>query len=75
MDETLIKLVSQGTGLGEEKTKEILDQWILSTGKSPQNLSLEDFREVLIDLMQNLFAEGADGENAFIQLTRLNAQQ
>ena len=75
MEETLIKLVSQGTGLSEEKTKDILNQWIIDSGKSPQNLSSEDFREVLIDIMQNLFTEVADGENPFIQLSSSNAQR
>ena len=70
MDETLIKHVADGTGLPKEKVIEILDQWILETGKSPQNISLEDFREVLVHIMQNIFAEVASGENDFIQLSR-----
>ncbi len=70
MDDTLIKQVAQGMGLGEDRIKEILDKWIQDTGRSPQDLSLEDFREVLVELMQSLFLEVASGENSFIQTSR-----
>ena len=70
MDETLIKQVAQGLGLTEEKVETILSDWIQETGKSPQSLSLEDFREVLVEIMQKLFTEVSDGENDFIQLSR-----
>ncbi len=70
MDDTLIKQVALGTGLSEEKIKEVIDKWILQTGRSPQNISSEDFREVLVELVQNLFSEVAAGDNKFIQTCR-----
>ncbi len=70
MDETLIKAVAQGTGLEQDRIKEILNQWIVDSGRSPQNLSIEDLREVLVELMQSLFTEVASGENKFIQTSR-----
>ena len=68
MDETLIQCVAQGTGLSKDKVEEIIKQWVMESGKSPQDLKLEDLREVLVGLVQNLFAEVASGENDFIQL-------
>ena len=70
MDETLIKQVAESTGLGTDKVETILKEWIQSTGKSPQNLGLEDFREVLVEILQNLFSEVASGENQFIRISR-----
>lgn len=70
MDETLIQAVAQGTGLPENKIEEILKQWVLDSGKSPQDLALEDLREVLVQVMQRVFADAIDGKNPFIQISR-----
>ncbi len=70
MEETLIKQVAQGTGLEPEKVKAILSEWVQETGKSPQDINLEDFREVLVEIMQKIFTEVASGENPFIQMRR-----
>jgi hypothetical protein len=70
MDETLIKQVAQGTGLSEDRIKDFIDKWVIETGRSPQNLSFEDFRAVLVELIQDLFSEVADGKNAFIRTSR-----
>ena len=70
MDETLIQCVAQGTGLPKDKVEEVIKNWIIESGKSPQDIKLEDLREVLVGLIQNLFAEVASGENEFIQLSR-----
>lgn len=67
MDETLIKQVALGTGLSEDRIIEIINKWVQETGRSPQNLSLEDFREVLVEMIQSLFLEVAQGDNRFIQ--------
>lgn len=70
MDETLIREVAKGIGMEEYKVETILKKWVLKSGRSPQDLSLEDLREVLVQVMQDLFTEVASGENPFIQLSR-----
>ena len=70
MDETLITQLCEGTGLPKDIVEKQLKEWVLESGKSPQDLTLEDMREVLIKVMQDLFTEVASGENPFIQLSR-----
>ena len=69
MDEALIAQVAQGTGLSGDKVESIIKKWVMDSGKSPQELSLEDLREVLVGVLQHLFAEVVDGENPFISLS------
>lgn len=69
MEETLIKSLSQATGLEASKIESILKQWIMDQGRSPQSLSLEDLREVLVPILQDLFSEVADGHNPYISLS------
>lgn len=69
MDETLIKHVAELTGLGNDKVREILKKWVLENGRSPQNLSLDDLRPILVSMIQNVFAEVVDGENEYIKLS------
>lgn len=69
MDETVIDQIIQATGLPQEQVKEQLHKWVLATGKSPQSLSLEDLREVLIYFLQDLFCEVKSGQNDFIKLS------
>lgn len=70
MDETLIKQLASALNLQEDSVEKIVKQWVMEYGKSPQDLSLEDFREVLVHLLQDLFTKVAAGENKFIQLSR-----
>jgi hypothetical protein len=70
MDETLIEAVANETGLNQDTVESIIKKWVLESGKSPQDLRLEDFREVLVKMVQDLFTEVASGENEFIQVSR-----
>ena len=69
MDETLVNQVAMHTGLDQDQVHKILKNWIMETGKSPQDLGLEDFREVLVHILQNLFQEIADGENKYVKVS------
>jgi len=69
MDETLIEQVALGTGLQAVQVREILKNWIIETGRSPQDLKLEDLREALVCILQKVFTEVASGENEFISLS------
>lgn len=70
MDETLINQVSLLTGLSREKVETIMKNWVMESGKSPQDLRLEDLREVLVGIVQGLFQEVAQGENEYITLSQ-----
>ncbi len=69
MDETLIKQVAMQTGLNQEQVQKILKNWVMDTGRSPQDLGLEDLREVLVHILQNLFQEIAEGENKYVKVS------
>lgn len=69
MDETLLESVALATGLPKQKVLDQLKEWVLASGKSPQDLSLEDLREVLVPLLQKVFCEVAQGENEYIKLS------
>lgn len=75
MDETLIQKVSESLGLPQEKVEKSLKQWILQSGRSPQDMTLEDLREVLVWLVQDVFTEVANDQNPFIRLQRSVSQQ
>ena len=68
MDETLKKAVVSATGIDSNKVEEIMKQWVLEQGRSPQSLGLEDLREVLVHILQDLFREVAEGRNPYISL-------
>lgn len=69
MDETLIKAVCENTGLSSERVQQIIKGWVMETGRSPQGLSLEDLREVLVVVVQNLFTEVLSGDHEFLSLS------
>ncbi len=69
MDETLINQVAMQTGLNQEQVQKILKSWVMDTGRSPQDLGLEDLREVLVHILQNLFQEIAEGENKYVKVS------
>lgn len=69
MDETLINQVAKQTGLDQEQVQKVLKDWVMETGKSPQDIGLEDLREVLVHILQNLFQEIAEGENKYVKVS------
>ncbi len=69
MDETLLETVAQATGFPKDKVMEQLKVWLLEAGKDPNNPSLEDLREALIPILQDLFTEVAAGKNDYIKLS------
>ena len=69
MDETLVEQVVLGTGLSPDQVKKIIKSWVLETGRSPQGLKLEDLREVLVCVLQEVFAEVVSGKNKHISLS------
>ncbi len=66
MDETLINQVASHTGLKQDQVIKVIKSWVVETGRSPQDLSIEDLREVLVHVLQNLFHEILQGENKYI---------
>lgn len=68
MDETLIKQVAAHTGLENDQVIKIMKSWVIETGKSPHEISIEDLREVLVHVLQNLFQEILQGENKYIKV-------
>ena len=69
MDETLIKCVAEATGLSADRVDQIIKQWVMERGLSPSNLSMDQTREILVDILQTLFAEVAEGQNDFIKIS------
>lgn len=69
MDEAIVQKVVESTGLSTQRVSQILKEWVIETGKSPQDLSLEDFREVLVHILQNVFAQIAEGEHQYIKIS------
>ena len=70
MDETLLDTVIEATGLPQELLKPRLIEHVLTLGKNPASLTLEELREVIVPLLQDLFSEIADGDNQYITLGR-----
>ena len=70
MDEKLVDQVAQLTGLSEKKVSHVIQKWVVDSGRNPQELSLEDLREVLTHLIQDLFVEVSKGENQYITLAQ-----
>lgn len=68
MDETLLEKIAANTGLPKELVINEIKEWAWAEGKNPQTLSLEDFREIMVKLLQNLFNDVADGKNPHIKL-------
>ena len=75
MDETLIKCVAQEIGLPQPRVEEILKTWLLESGRTPQDIGIEELRKILADWVQNLFLQAASGENPFIQLSSPHISQ
>ena len=70
MDENLIKQVALLTGLPNSKVETVIKNWIVESGRSPQDIGLEDLKEVLISLVQGLFNDVAQGTNEYITLSQ-----
>ena len=69
MDETLLEIVAQATSLPKERVIQQLKAWLVDAGKNSQDPTLEDLREVLIPILQNLSNEVVAGENSHIKLS------
>ncbi len=69
MEEALLETVIKATGLPADQVRANLNSWIVQVGKSPKNLSIEDLREVLVHVLQNLFTEVLDEENPYIKIS------
>ena len=70
MEETLIETLVKATGCPRERVLEQLGNWLLKAGKNPKNPSLEDLREALIPILQELFTDVAAGKNSYIKLNK-----
>ncbi len=69
MDETLLETVAQATGFPKDKVMEQLKAWLVKAGKDPENPTLDDLREALVPVLQDLFTEVAAGKNDYIRLS------
>jgi hypothetical protein len=69
MEEALFFKIVQATGLPQTYVMFKLKELIIASGKNPQEITLEDLREAIVPLMQNIFSEVASGENEFIKLS------
>lgn len=69
MDETLLETVVQATGFPKEEVMKQLRSWLKEAGKNPDNPTLDDLREALASVLQDLFKEVAAGENDYISLS------
>ena len=69
MDETLLETVAQATGFPKDEVIKQLRSWLKEAGKNPENPTLDDLREALVFVLQDLFKEVADGKNDYISLS------
>ena len=69
MDETLLETVAQATGFPKDTVMEQLKAWLVKAGKDPEDPSLDDLREALASILQDLFTEVVAGENDYISLS------
>lgn len=65
MDETLIEKIATHSGLPKELVINEIKEWAWAEGKNPQTLTLEDFREIMVKLLQNVFSDIAAGKIPF----------
>ena len=69
MDETLLETVVHATGFPKDEMMEQLRSWLKEAGKNPENPTLDDLREALASVLQDLFREVAAGKNDYISLS------
>lgn len=62
MDETILEKIAANTGLPKDLVINEIKEWAWAEGKNPQTLTLEDFREIMVKLLQNIFSDIAEGE-------------
>ncbi len=60
MADSLFNTVIQATGLPEDSVEKELRTLIARHGKSPQDLTLDDLREILADYLQTIILESQD---------------
>lgn len=68
MEETLVIQVAKMTGLDKQIVKSLLHKWAMDKGVSPQDLTEDSIKEVMVSLVQDLFSEVSDGKNKYITL-------
>ena len=71
MEETkTFENLMDATGLPIEILREHLTAYLIEGGHSPRNLGLDDIRDIVTNMLQDLFLEIKDDNNPFIQLQR-----
>jgi len=68
MEETLLETVIRATGLPSDEVRKKLNLWLVQAGKNPKNLNIEDLREALVHVLQDLFTEVYDEKNPYIKI-------
>ncbi|MCB0377638.1 MAG: hypothetical protein KDD33_04035 [Bdellovibrionales bacterium] len=69
MDETKIKEIIEATGLPSQLIQNLISERALLRGISPRELTLEDFKEVLVQLLQDVFTDIKDGRDQRIKIS------
>jgi|GEM_PF-6437729 len=71
MDETnnVLEDIINATGLPEDLVSTSLKAYILESGKSPQNMSMDEVRDILVNLLQDVFLDIKDGAHPDIGYT------
>lgn len=64
MEGSPLKQVVQLSGMPEDQIEPWFAAQIESRGKNPYDLSLDDLREVLADILQDLIIETSDEQSA-----------
>lgn len=57
---SLFNTVIQATGLPEDSVEKELRMLVARHGKSPQDLTIDDLREILADYLQTIIIESQD---------------
>lgn len=57
MGETLLRKVVQATGLPQDPVQRELEEFIEHHGKSPQDLTLDEFRDIMVEYLQSVFLD------------------
>jgi hypothetical protein len=57
MGETLLRKVVQATGLPQDPVQKELEVFIEQHGISPQDLTLDELRDVMVEYLQSVFLE------------------
>lgn len=64
MANPLIKTVVEATGLPEDPVQRELNQLIAQHGKNPDDLTIDDLREIVADYLHSVMMEACDEYSA-----------